>query len=125
LRYNEGGRESNDGKSQVETKPRTVSSLPVGNAFPFDTWLSGLKDANGKAQIEYRINKVRRGLIGEYDKVGDGILELILDNKGPGYRVYCVDDGKDVLLICGGDKGTQVADIKLARKLWTEYKASK
>jgi putative addiction module killer protein len=98
-------------------------SLQIGDTTPFDDWLGGLKDRNGKGQIEYRINKIRRGLIGEYDSVGDGVLELILDNTGPGYRIYCVDDGSSVLLLSGGSKRTQRADILFARRLWTEYKA--
>jgi putative addiction module killer protein len=104
----------------VETKPRSVTTLPT-----FDQWIGGLKDAKGKGQVEYRINKVRRGLLGEYDRVGDGILELIMDNTGPGYRIYCVDDGDSTLLLNGGNKRTQTEDIKLARKLWKEVKESK
>jgi putative addiction module killer protein len=107
----------------AETTPRTVSSLQIGDATPFDDWLDGLKDTKGKGQIEYRVNKIRRGLIGEYDSVGDGVVELILDNTGPGYRIYCVVDGSSVLLLCGGIKRTQTSDILRARKLWSDYKA--
>lgn len=106
----------------METAPRTVTSLQLDNAVPFDDWLAALRDAKGKGQVEYRINKVRRGLLGEYDSVGDGVLELILDNTGPGYRIYCVDDGTSIMLLCGGIKRTQAADIVLARKLWADYK---
>jgi len=106
----------------VETRPRTVQSLQVGQAIPFDDWLGRLKDTTGKGQVEARINKLRRGLLGEYDAVGDGVLELILDNTGPGYRVYCADDGSATLLLCGGTKRTQTEDILQARKLWTDYK---
>jgi putative addiction module killer protein len=103
----------------LQTKPRSVTTL-----LAFERWINGLKDAKGKGQVEYRINKVRRGLIGEYDKVGDGVLELILDNTGPGYRVYCVDDGESTLLLTGGIKRTQAEDILLAKKLWKEVKES-
>jgi putative addiction module killer protein len=99
----------------VEAVPRIVESLA-----PFDDWLINLKDGRGKGQIEARINKLRRGLRGEFDDVGEGILELILDT-GPGYRIYCVDDGKYCLLLCGGIKRTQPADILRAKKLWKEY----
>lgn len=108
----------------METKPRAVQSLQAGRAIPFDDWLDGLKDTTGKGQVEARVNKLRRGLLGEYDAVGDGVLELILDNTGPGYRIYCVDDGASALLLCGGTKRTQTADILHARKLWTDYKKS-
>ena len=109
----------------MKTTPRTVTSLQAGETIPFDDWLAGLKDAKGKGQIEYRINKLRRGLLGEYGTVGDGILELILDNTGPGYRIYCADDGTSTLLLCGGIKRTQKSDIVFARKLWTDHKKSK
>jgi putative addiction module killer protein len=104
----------------VDTKPRTVTTLPT-----FEEWIGGLKDAKGRGQVEYRINKVRRGLLGESDTVGDGILELIMDNTGPGYRIYCVDDGDATLLLNGGIKRTQGKDIALAKKLWKDMKESK
>ena len=106
----------------METTPRVVKSLQVGETIPFDDWLAALKDVKGKGQLEYRINKLRRGLLGEYDSVGDGVLELILDNTGPGYRIYCVDDGASVLLLCAGTKRTQSADIERARGLWKRSK---
>lgn len=106
----------------METTPRTVTSLQVGEAIPFDDWLDSLKDTKGKGQVEYRINKLRRGLLGEYDDIGNGILELILDNTGPGYRIYCVDDGSSTMLLCGGIKRTQTADIARARRLWADCK---
>jgi putative addiction module killer protein len=106
----------------VEATPRTVTSLQLGPAVPFDDWLARLADVKGRGQVEFRINKVRRGLLGEYDSVGDGVLELILDNTGPGYRIYCVDDGASTLLLCGGVKRTQTADIAFARKLWADFK---
>jgi len=106
----------------VETVPRDVTSLQVGETTPFDDWLASLRDVKGKGQVEYRINKLRRGLLGEYDSVGDGVLELILDNTGPGYRIYCVDDGASVLLLCGGTKRTQKSDIDRARGLWNKSK---
>lgn len=106
----------------MEATPRVVSSYQTDDSLPFDDWLSGLRDARGKAQIEARINKLRRGLLGHYDDVGDGILELKLDNVGPGYRIYCADDGMSTLLLCGGTKRTQGTDIARAKRLWRDYK---
>lgn len=51
-----------------------------------------------------------------------GVIELILDNTGPGYRLYCVDDGSHVLLLTGGTKHTQRADIATAIELWETEK---
>jgi putative addiction module killer protein len=81
-----------------------------------------LKDLKGKAQIEKRINRVRRGLMGDCREVGDGITELKID-FGPGYRVYCFIDGRAVLLLCGGSKRTQDADIARAKNHLREYRS--
>ena len=49
--------------------------------------------------------------------VGKGILEMRID-YGPGYRIYYLPrGGQTVILLCGGDKGTQPEDIKRAQKL--------
>jgi putative addiction module killer protein len=106
----------------VETGPRKVQSYQDGDVVPFDDWLQSLKDRKGTGQIEARINKIRRGLLGDYDDVGEGIMKLKLDNVGPGYRIYCADNGTDSLLLCGGTKKTQGADILRAKKLWKDFK---
>ena len=107
----------------MEANPRTVESYIAPNgAAPFDDWMAGLKDYRGKAQIESRISRVRRGLVGLCRDVGDGITELKID-FGPGYRVYCVDNGVTVLLLCGGTKRTQDADIARAKQHWREYRS--
>src|SRR5690348_3794668 len=97
---------------RVEAKPRNVLIYrrPNGDE-PYTVW-STEKEIKDKATILARINKVRRGLLGDYDDVGDGILELRFSGSGPGFRIYCVDDGNSVLLLCGGIKRTQNADIK-------------
>ncbi len=109
----------------MEATPRIVTVYRSGDSYPFDEYVGQLKDAMGKAQIEARVNKLRRGLRGEYDDVGEGIIELILDNRGPGYRIYCVDNGKEALLLCAGIKRTQDADIARAKALWKESKKSR
>ena len=64
-----------------------------------------------------RIRRLELGLPGDVKPVGDGISELRVD-YGPGYRVYFVQQGRTlVVLLGGGDKRTQDADIKAARKL--------
>jgi putative addiction module killer protein len=106
----------------VEANPRTVESYQAGDSVPFDDWLGRLKDSKGKAQIEARINRLRRGSLGDFDDVGEGILELRLDSVGPGYRVYIADNGVSSLLLCGGTKRTQASDIAKAKRFWKEYK---
>jgi putative addiction module killer protein len=41
---------------------------------------------------------------------------------GPGYRVYFGRRGRElVLLLLGGDKGSQAKDIKRAKGYWASY----
>ena len=81
--------------------------------------MDDLKDAKGKAIIETRINKLRRGILGDCGAVGGGIIELRIP-FGPGYRVYCVDDGANVLILCAGTKRTQRKDIANAKAYWED-----
>lgn len=79
----------------------------------FLEWLKGLSDTRAQARIELRIARIEMGLLGDA-KFFDGIGELRID-YGPGYRVYFVKRGNTVvILLCGGDKRTQRADIKRA-----------
>ena len=79
----------------------------------FRDWLKGLKDIRAAARVEIRIARVEAGNLGDV-KFFDGIGELRID-YGPGYRVYFVQRGKVlVILLCGGDKSSQKADIKKA-----------
>ena len=92
-----------------------------GRKAPFVDWLVGLKNAKTRDIIIARIARIRLGSIGEHKSVGDGVFELRID-YGPGYRVYFGREGKTlVILLCGGDKGSQQRDIATAKKLWADY----
>lgn len=87
---------------------------------PFREWLDSLAVAV-KARIQARILRIESGNLGDYKSVGSGVMELRFD-FGPGYRVYFGLEGKTVvLLLTGGDKGSQRQDIKRAQELWLEY----
>ena len=86
----------------------------------FDKWLAGLLDAKGKARILARLESVRLGNLGDSKSLGGGLHELRVF-AGPGYRVYFAPRGKIVIvLLCGGDKSSQVRDIARARRLLKE-----
>jgi putative addiction module killer protein len=81
-----------------------------------------LKDRQAMARIAARIDRLALGNPGDVKPVGSGISELRID-WGPGYRVYFVQRGSAVLVIlCGGDKRTQAADIKRAIKIAADWK---
>ena len=89
---------------------------------PFTEWLNGLRDKLAQARIRIRLRQVQAGNFGDSEPVGEGVIELRV-HVGAGYRVYCGRHGKTVvLLLCGGDKSSQVADIKRAKELWSEWK---
>lgn len=88
----------------------------------FQSWLSKLKDLQGKAAIIHRINRAKNGNFGDHKSVGDSVYEMRIP-KGPGYRVYYAKK-KEItyILILGGNKSTQQEDIKKAKELWQEIK---
>lgn len=66
--------------------------------------------------------RVEAGNFGDCEPVGDGVTELRI-HVGAGYRVYFGRHGKTVvILLCGGDKGSQAADIKRAKDYWADWK---
>lgn len=89
----------------------------------FDRWLHDLRDARARARVETRIRRLSLGNPGDVKPVGEGVSELRID-YGPGYRVYFMQRGPVlIVLLCGGDKGSQDRDIALAKNIarqWTE-----
>ena len=81
--------------------------------IPFRDWLAELDKAT-RARVQARILRFETGNLGDHKDVGAGVLEARLD-FGPGYRVYFGRKGRElVLLLLGGDKGSQKTDIKRA-----------
>ena len=88
---------------------------------PYQRWLDGLKDLRGRVAIQRRIDRVIDGNFGDHRFCRDGVWELKVD-FGPGYRVYYGQDkGSIVLLLCGGPKRTQTADIQRAALYWLDF----
>ena len=85
-------------------------------------WLKIQRDTVAKIAIVKRINRVEQGNFGDHEFCRDGIWELRID-VGAGYRVYYAVSGKDiVLLLCGGNKRSQSADINRACEYWNNWK---
>ena len=83
----------------------------------FAQWLDGLLDLRARARVQVRIERLSSGHAGDVKPVGAGVSELRI-NYGPGYRVYFIKRGVTVvILLAGGDKRSQTADIKLALRL--------
>jgi putative addiction module killer protein len=89
---------------------------------PFTEWLAALRDKAAEARIRVRLLRLEAGNFGDCESVGDGVAELRI-HMGAGYRVYFGRHGKSVvILLCGGDKGSQTADIKRAKDYWSDWK---
>jgi putative addiction module killer protein len=86
----------------------------------FVGWLDQLRDLKARARIQARIERLAGGHPGRHRRLKHGVSELKID-VGPGYRVYYVQRaGIVVILLCGGDKSSQVKDIRLAYELAKE-----
>ena len=84
-------------------------------------WLQRLRDSQAKVAVVRRVTRVELGNFGDHKFCRDGVWELRID-VGPGYRVYYALSGhRVVLLLCGGDKRTQDADIARAVGYWQDW----
>ena len=91
--------------------------IEVRKTEHFAKWLDALRDLRGRARILARIERLATGHEGDVKPVGEGVSEMRIDH-GPGYRVYFQQRGKSlVILLAGGDKSTQAADIRTAIRL--------
>jgi putative addiction module killer protein len=91
--------------------------LEIRKTEVFARWLDGLRDIRARARVQVRIERLAAGNPGDVEPVGDGVSEMRID-YGPGYRVYFKRIGREVvILLAGGDKRTQSADIKTALRL--------
>jgi putative addiction module killer protein len=96
--------------------------IEVRQTEVFSNWLRKLRDQKARARIQIRIRRLSLGNFGDVKPVGEGVSELRID-YGPGYRVYFQRIGSLlVLLLVGGAKRTQEADIAKARALAKEAK---
>lgn len=90
---------------------------------PFSEWLDEL-DIKTQSIIYTRLDRIIVGNFGDCKSLGDGIWELRI-TYGPGYRIYFGKKGQQlVVLLAGGDKGSQSRDIAKARRYWLTYKES-
>ena len=90
----------------------TIYQLPE-----FDVWLSGIKDGMTRRRLGRRLEKAQRGSLGDVKPVGEGVWEM-REFFGPGWRMYFVQRGAVlIVMLGGGDKSTQAADIAKAISL--------
>jgi putative addiction module killer protein len=89
----------------------------VSKTSVFEQWFSALRDRAAQRRIQARIDRLEIGNPGQSRTLSAGVAEMKID-FGPGYRVYYAQRGALlVILLCGGDKSTQIDDIKTALKM--------
>lgn len=89
----------------------------------YDRWFAKLRDARARANIDIRLRRLKRGNPGDVRFAGSGVLEIKID-FGPGYRVYYMRrDESVVMLLAGGDKGSQDRDIRRAIALAADIRS--
>lgn len=88
--------------------------IEIHKTKAFAKWLDGLHDLRARARVMARIERLAAGNMGDIKPVGGGVWEMRID-YGPGYRLYYVRRGNEiVVLLAGGDKKSQTRDIKTA-----------
>jgi putative addiction module killer protein len=99
--------------------------LGPDGADPYAAWVSGLADRQARARVLVRVGRMAGGNFGDCKPVSEGVWELRID-WGPGYRVYYAMAGKRlILLLAGGDKRKQQADIEIAVARWGDWQKRK
>ncbi len=89
---------------------------------PVTEWLQSMRDKQAQAKLRVRLRRMEAGNFGDCKPVGDGVLEL-REHLGAGYRVYFGRHGQQVvILLCGGSKKPQAADIGKAKEFWADWK---
>lgn len=95
--------------------------IEIKQTTVFAKWEARLRDKRARTIIASRLMRLAEGLPGDVEPIGEGISELRI-HHGPGYRIYFQQRGHFlIVLLCGGDKGSQARDIAAARKLAKEW----
>src|SRR3972149_5589078 len=96
----------------------------VNRTEAFIDWIQRLRDERARARIVVRLDRLASGNPGQVALIGEGVTEMKID-YGPGYRVYYMQTGADILLLlCGGGKSSQARDIEAAKEMAQEVRRS-
>lgn len=94
--------------------------IEVRQTAAFRKWFGKLRDIRAQAYIVRRIERAQAGNLGDLKALGDGVSEMRI-HSGAGYRLYLARSGEQlVILLCGGDKSSQAADIRTAKAMARE-----
>jgi putative addiction module killer protein len=101
----------------------TLIMVEIRQTETYRKWFDSIRDKNARVRIDIRIRRLSLGNYGDIKPVGGGISEIRID-YGPGYRVYFVRRGNQlIILLAGGNKSTQSRDIEKAREIFRDLEA--
>ena len=103
-----------------------MRSVEIRKTDEYDSWFTRLRDRQAKAGINVRLRRIELSghIVGDF-KVFGHVIELRF-HFGPGYRIYATKKGDTLmLLLVGGDKSTQEADIAKAQRMAEEWRSEK
>jgi putative addiction module killer protein len=101
-----------------------VEYLTLEGVSPFAKWFAQL-DATAAAKVSTAVYRMEQGNLSNIKPVGQGVAEYRI-NFGPGYRLYVGQEGQTlIILLGGGEKKGQTADILRAQHCWRDHKARK
>ena len=95
--------------------------VDVIESATFKRWIRGLRDRVAVARINARLRNVSLGNVGDTKAVSEGLFEMRV-HHGPGYRLYYLREGNTVVVLCGGDKGSQQRDLERAARLAKDWR---
>ena len=103
------------------TDIRLIDYMTAEGRKPYPEWLRSLRDRQSANKVRSHVERMRLGNFGDHKSVGEGVCERRI-HIGPGFRVYYLHDGAEiVILLCGGDKGSQTRDIEKAKIYAADY----
>ena len=95
--------------------------IEILESATFARWIQGMRDTRARARILARIDRMADGNLGDAQPIGGGLSEARI-HYGPGYRIYFMRRGDTlVVLLCGGEKGTQQKDIQMAQQIARDW----
>ena len=90
---------------------------------PFERWFKEIQEIRCRAQVRFRLERLKVGNFGDCKTIGEGVQELRI-HYGPGFRIYYSKIGNTIiLLLCGGEKKSQTTDINRAKEYLKEYQS--
>ena len=87
----------------------------------FKRWIRDLRDRSAVARINARLRNLSLDNAGDVKSLGGGLFEMRI-HRGPGYRLYFLHESTTVVMLCGGDKGSQQRDIERAGRLVEDWR---